>query len=168
MNLSSLTKFDPAPQDGRADAPRPAADPGAWAPNQLGSTVHIVGEISGRQDMVVDGEVAGNITLPEHTLTIGSKANVKAGIKAKYVVLFGTVEGNIEASDRVELRNCCSLMGDIRSPRVQIENGAYIKGTVEVVRESTAHPVIQPHSSSQLLGQHSLQAPPQPVETLHA
>jgi len=117
--------------------------------------------------MFVDGEVAGNITLPEHTLTIGPKANVKAGIKAKYVVLFGTVEGNIEASDRVELRNCCSLLGDIRSPRVMIENGAYIKGTVEVVRELTAHPLMQSHSSSQLLGRHSWQAPQQ-AEILHA
>jgi cytoskeletal protein CcmA (bactofilin family) len=102
--------------------------------------------------MLVDGQVAGSIMLPEHTLTIGPKATVKAGIKAKCVILVGTVEGNIEASDRVELRNCCSLAGDIRSPRIVIENGAYIKGRLEVVRESPAHLVMQTKSSSQLIG----------------
>ena len=155
MNLSSLTRVDPAAEECLPDTLRSAIDPGVSALNQVGSTVCIVGEISGRQDMLVDGEVAGNIILLEHTLTLGPKATVKAGIKAKYVILVGTVEGNIEASDRVELRSCCSLVGDIRSPRIMIENGAYIKGRLEVVRESPAHLVMQTKSYSQLIGQQS-------------
>jgi cytoskeletal protein CcmA (bactofilin family) len=65
-------------------------------------------------------------------VTVGPEATVKACIKAKYVILVGTVEGNIEASDRVELRNCCRLVGDIRSPRIMIGNDRehLIKGDV--------------------------------------
>ena len=120
------------------DPERPAIDPGVSAPNQLGSAVRIQGEIFGQQDMFVDGEVAGSMTLPEHTLTIGPKGRVKANIKARKLVLVGTVEGNIEAGERIELRGTCHVMGDVRSPRIKIENGAYIKGTIEVLQTQRA------------------------------
>jgi len=124
-------------ENGRVPEPeRPAIDPGVAAPNQLGSAVRIQGEIYGQQDMYVDGEVAGSMSLPEHTLTIGAKGRVKANIKARKLVLVGTVEGNIEAGERIELRGTCHVMGDVRSPRIKIENGAYIKGTIEVLQSA--------------------------------
>ena len=126
------------------DSSRLAVEPGISAPSRVGGTVRIEGEISGKQDMLVDGEIAGSIMLPEHTVTIGSEAHVQANIKAKNVVILGTVDGNIEAGDRIEVRSCCSLYGDIRSPRIMVENGAYIKGTIEVVREAVGASVPNP------------------------
>lgn len=147
MNTLSLSKSDPIGLERIPEYPRPAIDPGVGAPNQIGTAVRIEGQISGQQDMLVDGEVAGSIMLSDHTLTIGSHGKVKANIRAKNVILLGTVEGNVEASDRIEVRGQCSLTGDLRSPRVVIENGAYIKGAVEVVRPERATS-IQNHSAS--------------------
>lgn len=104
------------------------------ATSLVGSAVTIGGEIFCKQDLFVNGVVNGSMTLPNHKLTIGPEATVKADIKAHNVVIVGNVEGKIEASERIELRSRCRLMGDVRSPRVMIENGAYIKGTIEVTR----------------------------------
>lgn len=116
------------------DTSRPAVAPGVNAPSQLSSAVRVEGEITGRQDFFVDGEVNGRVLVPDHQISIGPNANVKADIKAKNVVLVGNVEGNIEATERVELRGTARLLGGLRSPRILIEHGAFIKGTVEVVR----------------------------------
>ena len=151
MKTLSLNKRDPVGDDRVPNGPRAAIDPGVSAPNQVGSTVRIEGEIYGREDMLVDGEVAGSVMLPEHTLTIGPKANVKANIKARNVVLVGNLEGNIEASERIELRSCGRLLGNIRSPRLIIENGAYVKGTIEVIRSERVIPVAQDYFGNRTL-----------------
>ncbi len=136
MNAFSANEADTAIAKGGS---RVAIEPGISAPSRVGGKVRIQGEISSQQDMLVDGEVAGTIMLPDHTLTIGPEAKVKANIKAKNVVILGTVDGNIEAGDRIEIRSCCTLVGDIRSPQIKVENGAYIKGTIEVVREANSN-----------------------------
>jgi cytoskeletal protein CcmA (bactofilin family) len=136
MNTFSVKETDSAVAKGINDGPRLAVEPGVCAPSHVGSAVHIEGEIYGQHDLLVDGEVKGSIVLHDHKLTIGPKATVKAIIKAQNVVLVGNVEGNIEASERIELRSVCTLLGDVRSPRIMIENGACIKGTVEVVRQA--------------------------------
>ena len=138
-----LNKTDAAGDERTPDGPRPAIDAGVSAPNRVGSTVRIQGEIHGEQDLFVDGEVSGSVLVPGHTLTIGPNANVKATIKARSVVLVGNVEGNIQATERVEIRSHSSLLGDVRSPRVMIENGAYVKGTVEVTGSALAIPAAQ-------------------------
>lgn len=148
MNTLSLSKSDPIGLERIPEYPLPAIDPGVGAPNQIGTAVRIEGQISGQQDMLVDGEVAGSIMLSDHTLTIGSHGKVKANIRAKNVILLGNVEGNIEASDRIEVRGQCSLTGDLRSPRVLIENGAYIKGKIEVIRPERATSIIQNQSAT--------------------
>ena len=124
------------------DSSRLAVEPGINAPSRVGNTVRIEGEIFCQQDMLVDGEIAGNIMVPGHTLTIGVEARVKANIKAKDVIILGTVDGNIEAGNRIDVRSCCSLHGDIRSPRITVENGACIKGTIEVVREAASNSTV--------------------------
>lgn len=101
----------------------------------VGCGVKIGGDIYCQQDLFIDGEVTGTMNIPKHKLTIGPQARVKADIKAHNVVIVGNVEGKIEASERVELRGKCQLTGDVRSPRIMIENGAVIKGTIEVTRE---------------------------------
>ena len=100
----------------------------------VGSTVRIEGKIRCDQDLFVDGEVEGAIELPDHTLLIGKRARVSATIHAHNVVVVGSSKGNIEASERVELRNSCRHEGDIRTARIAIEDGAYFKGTIEVTR----------------------------------
>lgn len=114
------------------DATETAAAP---ATSMVGNGVTIGGEIHCQQDLLVDGEVNGSVVIPDHKLTIGPKAKVKADIKGHNVVVVGNVEGNIEANERIELRSQCRLMGDVRSPRIVIENGAYIKGSIEVTRQ---------------------------------
>ena len=139
MNAFSANEADTAIAKGGS---RVAIEPGINAPSRVGGKVRIQGEISSQQDMLVDGEVAGTVMLPDHTLTIGPEAKVKANIKAKNVVILGTVDGNIEAGDRIEVRSCCSLLGDIRSPRIMVEHGAYIQGTIEVVREGNSRSTV--------------------------
>ena len=134
MHSFSVVETEPAGIGRDPETPRPAIEPGVNAPSQVGNGVRIQGEIHGQQDLFLDGEVTGSVTLPNHKLSIGPKGNVKANIKAKNVVLVGNVEGKIEATERVELRSHCRLLGDVRSPHIMIENGAYIKGTVEVLR----------------------------------
>jgi cytoskeletal protein CcmA (bactofilin family) len=111
----------------------PAAPP-AERTSTLGRTVRVEGKIISHQDLHVDGQVDGSIELPTSKLTIGPQANVKASIKAQMVSLVGNAEGTIEANERVELCGQSRLVGDIRTPRLVIKDGAYIKGKVDVVR----------------------------------
>jgi cytoskeletal protein CcmA (bactofilin family) len=134
MSTFFVNEADPTVAKGNNS--RLAVEPGVSAPSRVGGTVRIEGEIYGKQDMLVEGEIAGSVMVPEHTLTIGPEANVKANIKARNVVVLGNVEGSIEASESIEIRSCCTLLGDIWSPRIMVENGAYIKGTIEVVRQA--------------------------------
>jgi cytoskeletal protein CcmA (bactofilin family) len=100
----------------------------------LGRTVRVEGKIVSHQDLHVDGQVDGTIELPDCKLTIGPQAHVRASIKAQNVSLVGNAEGTIEANERVELCSQSRLVGDIKTPRLVIKDGAYIKGKVDVVQ----------------------------------
>jgi cytoskeletal protein CcmA (bactofilin family) len=102
----------------------------------VGKSVRITGEIFCGQDLVVEGEVDGTVTLPDHKLTIGPQANVKAAIQAQDVVVVGVAEGTIEAQ-RVELCSHSHLVGDIKTPRISIKDGAHFQGTIEVTRPAS-------------------------------
>jgi cytoskeletal protein CcmA (bactofilin family) len=102
-------------------------------PSTLGRTVRVEGKIVSQQDLHVDGQVNGTIELPTSKLTIGPQAHVKASIKAQNVSLVGNAEGTIEANERVELCSQSRLVGDIKTPRLVIKDGAYIKGKVDVI-----------------------------------
>lgn len=108
--------------------------PAIERPSTLGSTVRVEGKIISHQDLHVDGQVDGTIDLPDNKLTIGPKAHVKAAITAQNVSLVGNAEGTIDANERVELCSQSRLVGDIRTPRLVIKDGAYIKGKVDVTR----------------------------------
>jgi cytoskeletal protein CcmA (bactofilin family) len=112
--------------------------PAVERPSILGRTVRIEGKIVSNQDLHVDGEVSGSIELPSGRLTIGPDASVKASIKAQNVSLVGNAEGTIEANERVELCSQSRLVGDIRTPRLVIKDGAYIKGKVDVVEPAAS------------------------------
>jgi cytoskeletal protein CcmA (bactofilin family) len=100
--------------------------------SHLGHGVRIQGKIFSNQDLQVDGEVDGTLEASGHNLTIGSQAKVKADIKAQNVSI-SAVEGSIETTDLIELGSQCRVVGQIKTRRISIKDGAYFKGDIEVV-----------------------------------
>ena len=100
----------------------------------LGKSVVVKGQILSREDLTIDGEVEGTIEMQEHRLTIGQNGKVRASVKAREVIVLGTLHGNVETGDRIDIRKEAKLVGDIRTARIVIEDGAYFKGNVDIVR----------------------------------
>ena len=98
----------------------------------IGKSVVIKGELSGSEDLYLDGQVEGSILLKGNNLTVGPNGQVKANVDAKGVTVQGKLEGNLRASDRVDLRKSAVVMGDIATQRIAIEEGAYLKGKVDI------------------------------------
>ncbi|MEQ1887298.1 MAG: polymer-forming cytoskeletal protein, partial [Bryobacteraceae bacterium] len=103
-------------------------------PAVLGKSVIVKGQIFGREDLTIDGEVEGTVELQEHRLTIGPNGKVSAAVKAREVVVLGTIHGNVETRDKIMIRKDAKLVGDIRTARIEIEDGAYFKGNIDIVR----------------------------------
>jgi len=100
----------------------------------IGKAVKIVGQIFSKEDLYVDGDVEGTVEALEHKLIIGPHGTVHATVKAREVVAQGTVQGNVEATDKIEIRKDARLVGDIRTARIIIEDGAYFKGSIDIVK----------------------------------
>ena len=100
----------------------------------IGKAVKVVGQIFSREDLYVDGEVEGTVEALEHKLTVGPNGTVRAAVKAREVVALGTIQGNVEAADKIEIRKDAKLTGDIRTARIIIEDGAYFKGSIDIVK----------------------------------
>jgi cytoskeletal protein CcmA (bactofilin family) len=107
---------------------RPAASAAA-----IGSSMVIIGEIHSREELFVDGEVEGKLEL-QHRLTVGPNGKVRATIKAREVVVFGNVQGDVEVSDKITIKRDGSLVGDIRTAGIVIDDGAYFKGSIDIVK----------------------------------
>jgi cytoskeletal protein CcmA (bactofilin family) len=110
----------------------------------IGKSVVLKGQIYGREDLTIDGEVEGTVELQEHRLTIGPNGKVVATIKAREIVVLGTVQGNIETRDKIDIRKEAKVVGDIRTARIVIEEGAYFKGSIDIVRAEAPKPAAQP------------------------
>jgi len=104
----------------------------------IGKAVKVVGQIFSREDLYVDGEVEGNVEALDHKLTIGPNGTVSAAVKAREVVALGVIKGNVEATDKIEIRKDAKLTGDIRTARIIIEDGAYFKGSIDIVKPEPA------------------------------
>jgi cytoskeletal protein CcmA (bactofilin family) len=104
----------------------------------IGKSVSVKGQLSGSEDLFLDGEVEGSIDLTGHTLTVGPSGRVRAQISAKTVVIHGNVTGNVRGSDKVELKNTAVLAGDIVTKRIAIDDGAFFKGGIDVQKEGAA------------------------------
>src|SRR5580692_476798 len=104
----------------------------------IGKAVKVVGQIYSREDLYVDGEVEGTVEALEHKLTIGPNGVVRAGIKAREVVALGNIQGNVEAHEKIEIRKDAKLVGDIKTARIIIEDGAYFKGSIDIVKPEPA------------------------------
>ncbi len=105
----------------------------------LGKSVVIKGELSGSEDLTIYGQMEGSIRLPDHTLTIGPHADIKAEISAKAVVVMGAVTGNVTAGEKVEILATGSLTGDIVSPRLAMADGGCLRGRVERPQSDLGH-----------------------------
>jgi cytoskeletal protein CcmA (bactofilin family) len=100
----------------------------------IGKSVIIKGELSGSEDLAIEGQVDGRIELRQNVLTIGANGKIKAEIFAKQVVVFGEVVGNITATEKVDIRDNGSVDGDLTSPRVAIAEGAHFRGSIDMQR----------------------------------
>jgi len=138
MLQSSENSFNPK-------AGTPAPNPNSFNPVKtvtapidqatIGRTLVIKGEISGSEALYIDGRIEGKITMPDSRVTIGRNGKVDASIQAREVVVMGKVTGNIECSDRVDIRAEGSVSGDISTVRISVEDGAALKGGIQVRSE---------------------------------
>lgn len=131
--------LSPSPATGvetRSDSSRPASATvraAAW----LGPSLRIKGEISGNEDLHVEGKVEGPVSLGGHRLTVGRTAEVTADIIAREVVVYGKVDGDLRARDRIEIKSGGSVTGDLSTARIMVEDGAHLKGRIEIDRSNT-------------------------------
>jgi cytoskeletal protein CcmA (bactofilin family) len=142
---AARTKDEPMLRAPESNANKYPATPTSYAPTKtvsvpteqatIGRSLVIKGEVSGAESLYVDGRIEGTITLTEHRVTIGRNGNVAANIHAKEVVIMGKVTGNVECSDRVDIRSEGSLTGDVITHRISVEDGALLKGGVQVRAE---------------------------------
>jgi cytoskeletal protein CcmA (bactofilin family) len=112
----------------------------------LGSTFIIKGEISGDEDLQIDGKVEGPVSLRNHRLTVGRGAQLNSQINAREVVVYGTAVGNIRVRDRVEIKKDGEVIGNITTARLSIEDGAYFKGSIEIERSDSPAREEQPEN----------------------
>ena len=104
----------------------------------IGKSVFIKGELSGSEDLTIEGNVEGRIELKDNTLTIGPNGKIRAEVFAKQVIVLGEVTGNVTASEKVDIRDNGSVDGDIISPRVAIAEGAHFRGSGDMQRKPEA------------------------------
>ncbi len=125
--MSSPTRtFDPEPTSVRS---------GSAA---LGKNVTVKGQIFAREDLTIDGEVEGTVECHEHRLTIGPNARVQAGLKAREIIIQGSIQGNVDATDKIDIKKEAKLVGDIKTSRIVIEDGAYFKGSIDISKAAAA------------------------------
>jgi cytoskeletal protein CcmA (bactofilin family) len=100
----------------------------------IGKAVKIIGQIFSKEDLNVDGDVEGTIECQDNKLTIGPNGKLQAAVRAREVVVLGQIKGNVEATDRIDIRKDARLVGDIKTARIVIEDGAYFKGSIDIVK----------------------------------
>ncbi len=104
----------------------------------IGKSVTIKGQIYSQEDLTIDGEMEGSIEVKEHRLTVGPNGRVQAGVKAREIIVLGTINGNVDVSDKIDIRKDARLVGDIKTARIVIEDGAFFKGNIDISRGGTA------------------------------
>jgi len=125
----------------------------------IGQSVQIKGELTGNEDLTIEGMVDGKIMVKDHNLTIGANGRISAEVHAKTVVVVGHVVGNITADDKVELAPTGSVQGDVRAPRVAIADGARFKGSIDMERKPGAGTTAAPSKSPGLPSSATHQVP---------
>ena len=117
----------------------------AHSTTRVGTRLHVKGEISGNGDLYVDGSVDGPIELGDGTLTVGPSGTVTADVVAREVIVHGSIKGSLRARNRIEIKKDGSVVGDLLTASILIEDGAKFKGSIEIDRTSVeAIPVEEP------------------------
>lgn len=104
----------------------------------------VKGQILSREDLTIDGEVEGTVELQEHRLTVGPNGRVQATVKAREIIVLGTIHGNVEATEKIDIRKDAKLVGDIKTQRIVIEDGAYFKGSIDITKPDVAKQAPKP------------------------
>ena len=123
----------PTPVQTAVMPPRPV-EPERRTGASIGKAVRIIGEVVSGEDLFIDGEVQGSLEAKDAKLTIGPNGKAKSGMKAREVVIQGQVHGDVEATQKITIRKEGSLIGDIRTAGIIIEDDAYFKGSIDIVR----------------------------------
>ena len=113
----------------------PSTTPTSQHQTVLGQTVVLKGELSASEDLLIEGQFEGTISLEDHCLTVGGDGQVKAEVRARQVVILGSVSGNVVAREKVAIRRSGHVVGDLLAGAVAIEEGAYFKGSIDILRE---------------------------------
>ncbi len=108
-------------------------------PMAIGSTIHIKGDVTGDEDLIIHGHVEGKIDLKDHNVIIGTKAKVEANINARQIVVEGKLRGDLTGEEKVIIRETGNVLGNVVSPRVTLEDGAMFKGSIEMEPETRKH-----------------------------
>ncbi len=138
------------PQQGAQTPVRPqesqtkASDRQESSKVNIGKSVIIKGELSGSEDLTIEGQVEGKIELRQNVLTIGPNGRIKAEINAKAVIVQGEVIGNVTATEKVDIRDAGSVDGDLTAPRIAIADGAHFRGSIDMKPAGTAAKTAQP------------------------
>jgi cytoskeletal protein CcmA (bactofilin family) len=101
----------------------------------IGKSIIINGELSGSEDLTIEGKVDGKIDLKDHVLTVGANGRIKAQVSAKSIVVLGQVTGNLTATEKVDIKENGSVEGDVIAPRVAIADGSHFKGSIDMQRK---------------------------------
>lgn len=142
-----MTQTPPASSPPPAPHQAPQGKP-SYGRAVIGRSIVVTGEISGQEDLLIEGRVEGRVNLPKQHVIIGPSCDVQAEIQAEVVTIEGNIIGNIVASDKVVLTREGSLTGDIKAARLSVEEGAYLKGTVELAPRQQAKPAAPPQSQA--------------------
>lgn len=111
----------------------------------IGKSVVVKGQILSREDLTIEGEVEGTVEAQDHRLTVGQNGKVNASVKARELVVLGAIQGNVDITDKIDIRKEAKLVGDIKTARIVIEDGAFFKGNIDIVRpEPARQPAPQP------------------------
>jgi cytoskeletal protein CcmA (bactofilin family) len=129
----------------------------------IGKSVVIKGELSGSEDLMIEGQVEGKIELRQNILTIGPNAKIKAQVFAKAVVVQGEIHGNVTATEKVDIRDAGSVDGDISAPRVAIADGAHFRGSIDMQRQGAPKAAEKPAETKPPVPVAATPANPTPV-----
>lgn len=110
----------------------------------IGKSITIRGDLSGDEDLVLDGRIEGRVELSDHHLTIGPNGQIQAELSAKEITIDGRVVGNVTATERVEIGETGRLDGDVEAPRILVQEGAQLNGTVTMKTRSASAPAKRP------------------------
>jgi cytoskeletal protein CcmA (bactofilin family) len=133
----------PVPVQPSFETARPAAASSVGEQATISKGLSIKGEITGTESLFIDGKVEGSISIPGNRVTVGKNGQVNASISAREIVVLGKLKGNVNATDRVDIRAEGALTGDVAAARISIEDGAFFKGGIDI-RKADAKPTAVP------------------------